>query len=362
MRHRTATHLLVCLSVVLMLAIAACGGGGGGSDQPVGGSGTAEEAEPPASDRDVSPEELVPLYEKSAVFILSEGFYGGASSGSGIVLDDQGHILTNNHVVDGAGTISVRSPADGRMIPARIVGRSPCDDLAVIQARDPAPFEPAELGTTADLKVGSPAYVVGYPGTPSESFGETRLSLSGGLISKLGAQFEYYGLQNMIQTDASVNHGNSGGPLVDKSGRVIGVVTLAFEFAGLENVAYATTIDEATRVYEQLLAGKDIDWLGLNAVPNDPQFEVEFGVPFVENSLVVMGVDTSSPLFEQGWVSGDLLLAAEGQLLASPGDLCGVIRTHRPGDQILLEGIGQFTDETTGELYYDQYSTTVTLP
>jgi S1-C subfamily serine protease len=358
--RRLLTHLAVGLIIAAAVLAVSCGGGG----EKGSGADEAGKATPPASEPDgeeIASEEIVPRYEETAVFIFAEGFYGGARSGTGIVLDAKGHILTNNHVVDGAGSLSVRSPVDGREIPARIVGRSPCDDLAVIQARDPAPFVPATLGTVADIAVGSQVYAVGYPGTPSESFGETRLSLTGGLVSKLNAQFEYYGLQNMIQTDASVNHGNSGGPLVDKQGRVVGVITLAFLGAGLENVAYATGIDEAKLVYEQLLLGKDIDWLGVNVVPSDPQLEVDYGVPYVPDSVVIMGVDTSSPLFEQGWIAGDVLLAAEGQLLSMPGDLCAVIRSHRRGDQILLEGLGQF-DDGVGGIYYDQYSTTAPLP
>lgn len=358
--------MAVGLLVASAFALASCGGDGGdGGDREAKGDATAQAsppASPPASLREVSPEDIVPLYEASAVFIVAEGFYGGAQSGTGIVLDDQGNILTNNHVVEGAGSISIRSPEDGRQIPARIVGRSPCDDLAVIKARDPTPFVPATLGTGDDIKVGSQVYVVGFPSTPSESFVETQLSLTGGLVSKLNAQFEFYGLQNMIQTDASVNHGNSGGPLIDKMGRVVGVVTLAFLGAGLENVAYATTIDEAKLVYEQLLLNRDIDWLGINVAPNDPEFEYEYGVPYVPDSVVIFGVDTSSPLFEQGWVAGDVLQAAEGQILSSPGDLCAVIRSHRPGDQILLEGIGQFPDPEFGGVMYDYYSTTVALP
>ena len=345
------------------LLVVSCGGDGGSAGTDSGPDG--QQAEPPAAEpsgEEISSEEVVPLYEATAVFIVAEGFYGGARSGTGIVLDDAGHILTNNHVVDGAGSLTVRSPVDGREIPARIVGRSPCDDLAVIEARDPAPFAAATLGTVEDIAVGSQVYVVGFPGTPSESFEETRLSLTGGLVSKLSAQFDYYGLQNMIQTDASVNHGNSGGPLVDKTGRVVGVATLAFKGAGLENVAYAITIDEAKLVYQQLLLGRDIDWLGVNVVPNDPEFEYEFGVPYIADSVVVMGVDTSSPLFEQGWVAGDVLQAAEGQILAAPGDLCAVIRSHRSGDQILLEGVGQFPDPATGGVAYDLYSSTVALP
>lgn len=354
--HRRLVAGFISLVFIAAFITAACGGGGGDAADGDG-------AQPPASEpgEELSSEEVVPLFENSAVFILAEGFYGGASSGTGIVIDAEGHILTNNHVVDGAGSLTLRGP-DGRRIPARIVGRSPCDDLAVIQAREPEHYAPVQVGTVADITVGSQVYVVGYPGTPSEGFTETRLSLTGGLISKLNAQFAPYGLQNMIQTDASVNHGNSGGPLVDDTGRVVGVVTLAFEFAGLENVAYATTIDEAMQVYDQLLLGKDLDWLGVNAIPNDPQFEAEYGVPYVPDSLVIIGLDTSSPLFEQGWLAGDVLMAAEGQLLSSYGDLCGVVRTHRPGDKILLEGIGQFTDGATGATYYDFYTSTVELP
>lgn len=359
--RRLMMHMLVGLMVVAMFAVSSCGGNDGPPDEQAG-TETDAPASPPASLAEISSEDIIPLYEDSAVFIVAEGFYGGASAGTGIVLDTEGHILTNNHVVEGAGSLSVRSPVDGRAIPARIVGRSPCDDLAVIEARDPTPFSPATLGTVDDMKVGSQVYAVGFPGTPSESFQDTRLALTGGLVSKLSAQFEYYGLQNMIQTDASVNHGNSGGPLVDKTGRVVGVITLAFLSAGLENVAYATTIDEAELVYEQLLQGNDIDWLGVNVVPNDPEFEYDYGIPYLPDTVVIYGVDTSSPLFEQGWVAGDVLQAAEGQILTTPGDLCAVIRSHRSGDRLLLEGIGQYPDPETGGAFYDYYSTTVELP
>ncbi len=354
---RTFAGLLVALA----FAVASCGGDGGdGNGREAKGDATAQ-ASPPASLREVSPEDIVPLYEKTAVFILAEGFYGGASSGTGIVLDNQGNILTNNHVVEGAGSLSIRSPEDGREIPARIVGRSPCDDLAIIQARDPTPFVPATLGSVDDIKAGSQVYAVGFPGTPSEGFGQTELSITGGLVSKLNAQFAYYGLQNIIQTDTALNPGNSGGPLVDKTGRVVGINTLGFSAAGLENVNYAIAIDDAKLVYEQLLEGRDIDWIGVNVIPNTPDLEFEFGIPYIPDSVVIIGVDTSSELFEQGWIAGDILSYAEQQPLTMPGDLCDVIRTRRTGDQILLEGLGQFQDGT-GMITYDLYSTMVTAP
>ena len=200
-------------------------------------------------------EDIVPKYTNSAVFILAEGgFQGGASSGSGIVLDTKGHILTNNHVVQGAGSVVVRNPNTNK----KIIGSSPCDDLAVIEVADPSPFRPAQLGTTKGIKQGSQAYAVGFPGTPSEEFGSARLSITGGLVSKLDAANEEYGLQDLIQMDVPINHG-----------KVIGINTLGFLGAGLENVNYAISIDQAKSIYEELLQGKDIRSIGISIVPND---------------------------------------------------------------------------------------------
>lgn len=360
---RVAALAMLIAVAALSLALAGCGGGDDDDDSDGPTSTSTAEATATGSPEaaEIDPEDILPLYENSAVFILAEGFYGGAASGSGIVLDTEGHILTNNHVVEGAGSIAVRNASNNQMVPARIVGRSQCDDLAVIQVRDADGFEPADLGTVDDLKPGSQVYAVGYPGSPSEDFEDTRLSITGGLVSKLNAQFDYYGLQNMIQTDTALNHGNSGGPLVDDRGRVVGINTLGFSGAGLENTNYAIAIDEAELIYTQLLEGKDIDWLGLNVEPNDPSFEFDYGVPYVEDTLVIWGVDSNSPLFEQNWIAGDILAAADGKILTTPGDLCSVIRSKRPGDEILLEGYGQFNDPAGG-ITYDLYSTKVALP
>jgi S1-C subfamily serine protease len=340
-----------------LLAMSAACGGGGGSDA----TATPSEPPTPTPPAEIASEDIIPLFESSAVYILADGFYGGAFSGTGIVLDDKGNILTNNHVIEGAASISVREPGSNRMVSAQIVGRSPCDDLAVIRAREPEPFTPATIGSSDDLRQGATVYAVGYPGSPDDTGGASELSITSGLISRLNASFDYYGLQNTIQIDAALNHGNSGGPLVDRFGEVIGVNTLGFSGLGLENVNYAIAIDEAVSVYERLLEGQDIDWLGVNIEPNDPSFELDYGVPYYEDSAVIWGVDTNSPLFDEDWISGDLLLAAEGKIIRTPGDLCSVIRSHRPGDSILIEGYGQFTDEAGGT-YYDLYSSEVVIP
>ena len=308
-------------------------------------------------------EDIVPKYTNSAVFILAEGgFQGGASSGSGIVLDAKGHILTNNHVVQGAGSVVVRNPNTNKKISAKIIGRSPCDDLAVIEVADPSPFKPAQLGTTKDIKQGSQAYAVGFPGTPSEEFGSARLSITGGLVSKLDAANEEYGLQDLIQMDVPINHGNSGGPLIDKHGKVIGINTLGFLGAGLENVNYAISIDQAKTIYEELLQGKDIRSIGISIVPNDQSFEKDYGIPYYANTAVIIGIEDASPLFADKWRTNDVVSTADGKPIRDTGDLCSVLRSHRSGNKIRIEGVGQFTDDNTGESFYDKYQSSVSAP
>lgn len=312
---------------------------------------------------EVKSEDIVPKYTNSAVFILAEGgFQGGASSGSGIVLDDKGHILTNNHVVQGAGSVVVRNPSTNKKVSAKIIGRSPCDDLAVIEVEDASPFKPAELGTTKDVKQGSQAYAVGFPGTPSEEFGSARLSITGGLVSKLDAQSEEYGLQDLIQMDVAINHGNSGGPLIDTHGKVIGVNTLGFLGAGLENVNYAISIDQAKPIYEQLLQGKDIMSIGVNIIPNDLSFETDYGIPYYADTAVIVNVEDSSPLFAEKWRTNDVIATAEGKPIRHTGDLCSVLRSHRSGDKIRIEGVGQFNDDATGDVFYDNYQSSIAVP
>ena len=340
MTSRT-TYVTAAIVAALALLATSCGGG----------SGT------------VKSEDIVPKYTNSAVFILAEGgFQGGASSGSGIVLDDKGHILTNNHVVQGAGSVVVRNPDTNKKISAKIVGRSPCDDLAVIEVDDASPFKPADLGTTKDIKQGSQAYAVGFPGTPSEEFGSARLSITGGLISKLDAQSEEYGLQDLIQMDVAINHGNSGGPLIDSHGKVIGINTLGFLGAGLESVNYAISIDEAKPIYEQLLEGKDIMSIGVNIIPNDPSYEDDYGIPYYDDTAVIIGIEDSSALFDEKWRTNDVIATAEGKSIRHTGDLCSVLRSHRSGDKIRIEGVGQFEDDVTGELYYDNYQSSIPVP
>lgn len=181
----------------------------------------------------------------SVVEVMAHGPGGEPSSGAGVVVDDQADILTSLHIVKGAGTISVRF-ADGTESPAEVTATLPDKDIAVLHpASAPAQLQPATLGDPSHLAVGSPAFVIGHP------FGLTG-SLSAGVVSGLDRSMNAPGLDRpltgLIQFDAAVNPGNSGGPLVDASGEVVGIVTGLVNPSGekvFSGIGFAVTIDQA---------------------------------------------------------------------------------------------------------------------
>ena len=177
----------------------------------------------------------------------------GASSGSGFVLDDRGHVMTNHHVVEGASTVRLQL-AGGRSVSAVVVGSRESDDIAVLRVADASVLEPATLGRSADLAIGESVIAVGSPlglqGT-----------VTGGLVSALDREASLGGraAQRMIQTDAPINPGNSGGPLVDLEGRVVGVntaiATLGGRGSGSIGIGFAVPVDRAVAVAETIIDG-----------------------------------------------------------------------------------------------------------
>lgn len=304
-------------------------------------------------------EEIVPLYEDSAVFILSSlGFYGQIS-GTGVVLDTDGNILTNNHIIDGAATIQVRLPDTDNFIDASIVGRSPCDDLAVIRVnRNQSSFEPAPIGNSSELVIGSTVYAVGYPVDPvNPDFDETEIAVNGpGLVSRLDSSYDVLGLRNLIQSDISINYGNSGGPLINTYGEVVGINTLMV--IGLQSITYAIAIDEAKIVSDELLQGIDINWVGVNLIANDPGLQI-YGIPYMENTSVILSCPSGGEFAEDSWFPGDIVITAADEPIANMGDLCSVLRTQRSGDTIEIYGYGQ---TYMGSRDYIYYVSEITVP
>src|SRR5829696_2321441 len=194
--------------------------------------------------------------EPSVVFVQANSgrgqlpFPGGgrAASGSGFVVDDQGHIVTNDHVVEGADQFRVRFGEDGQPVDAKLLGKDPSSDLAVLEV-DPSKVQggvqPLELGSSSDLSPGDPAIAIGSP------FG-LEGTVTSGIVSALGRTIQApngFSISNAVQTDAAINPGNSGGPLLDGEGRVIGVNSqIASESGGNSGVGFAVPVDEIKQV------------------------------------------------------------------------------------------------------------------
>jgi S1-C subfamily serine protease len=266
---------------------------------------------------------LIHLYERvspSVVYInvtLANGFGGG--TGSGFVLDTQGHIVTNNHVVEGAGRILVHF-VDDTTVEAELVGADPDNDLAVIRVDVPASLlKPVELGDSAALRVGQRAIAVGNP------FGFEQ-TMTTGIISALGRvvlQDSGFSLPKLIQTDAAINPGNSGGPLLDSQGRVIGVTTLIFSSSGSSaGVGFAVPVDTVKRVAPALIAtGRFADpWLGITGLSLDAEVAELLALP-VTRGVLVRDVVPGGPSDKAALRASDQVIEVEGALVGVGGDI-----------------------------------------
>ncbi len=254
-----------------------------------------------------------------------------SATGSGFVLDDAGHVVTNNHVVEMAadeGQIQVvlRGGAERN---ATIVGRSPSYDLAVLDVEGD-PLEPASIGRSAELQVGQPVVAIGSPLGLSST-------VTSGIVSALnrpvtaGGEGESSYIR-AIQTDAAINPGNSGGPLVDLHGRVIGVnsaiatVSSGQGQSGNIGVGFAIPIDQVRRTAQQILdTGKAVyPIIGASV-------DVES-----DGGATISGVNPDSPAERAGLQEGDVILSIDGQRVADGVELIVAIRAHVPGDSIEL--------------------------
>ncbi|OGO50971.1 MAG: hypothetical protein A2148_03030 [Chloroflexi bacterium RBG_16_68_14] len=276
-------------------------------------------------------------------------------AGSGIVIDEQGAILTNDHVIAGANSLEVKF-ADGSVAPAQVVGRDPGNDLAVIRAGvSGRQLMVAPLGDSDDIRVGEPVLAIGNPFNLEGT-------LTQGIVSALGRTFAPGGstrpIRNMIQTDAPVNPGNSGGPLLNCQGEVIGVNTLLENPTGDSvnvGVAFAVPVNAATRSLPDMLAGTTVGhpWLGIAGQEVTPALAEDLDLS-VEAGVYVTFVEPGSPAEEAGLRgafrseteaarssflpgSGDVIVAADDQDVASVEDLAGYLDTQKgPGDTVEL--------------------------
>jgi 2-alkenal reductase len=245
----------------------------------------------------------------------------GVGTGSGFIWDAAGHIVTNNHVIAQAEEIGVRLGGE-RAIPARLVGTAPWADLAVVKLEVvPDGLRPIPVGRSADLVVGQSVYAIGNP------FGLSR-SLTTGVISALDRRLpttEAREVAGVIQTDAAVNPGNSGGPLIDSAGRLIGVNTAILAPTGsFTGVGFAIPVDTVNRIVPELIRNGRARLPGIGIVPLPDEVASRYGI----RGVVVQGVREGSGAAEAGLqgidadgLVGDIIVAVDARPVATVADL-----------------------------------------
>ena len=276
-----------------------------------------------------------------------------AGVGSGVIYDNRGHILTNNHVVEGAQSLLVSLP-DGRSFNAKLLGGDPQTDLAVVQITGNN-LPVAQLGDSKKLQVGDWVVAIGnalaLPGGPT---------VTAGVVSALGRSVQEPGssptqpgpyLFDVIQTDAPINPGNSGGPLVNLAGQVVGINTLVAGQAEpgvpAQGIGFAIAISSAKPVADQLVAtGKVIHpYMGIYYQWLNPALAAELGISQTTGALIQQ-VAPGSPAAQAGIQPNDVITAVDGKALTSESSLQEAINAHKPGDTITLTIIRNKQEQT----------------
>lgn len=287
--------------------------------------------------------------------VLRRGFFFDVTpqegAGSGFVLDSDGHVLTNFHVIEGAQQIEVTLDNE-QTFPAQVVGSDPRFDLAILKIDAPAELlHPMALGDSSTLQVGQRAIVIGNP------FGQFSRTLTTGVVSALDRTLEGQDgrpINGVIQTDAAINRGNSGGPLLDSSGRVIGINTAIFSPSGTNaGVGFAVPVDTIKRVLPELMQFGRYrhPYLGIRyAYAITPGLAQSLRLP-VNAGLLLVQLDKGSPLEKVGvlgaqkeailgnrrvYIGGDILAAVDGTPIVSVEQLQLLQEQHQIGDTVTV--------------------------
>jgi serine protease DegS len=252
--------------------------------------------------------------------------------GSGVIVDEAGHIVTNHHVIANADSIRIQL-RDGRVADAHVVGSDPDTDLAVLKI-DLQHLPVAPLGRSDQLRVGDVVLAIGNPLGLSQT-------VTHGIVSAVSrSQLGIAPLEDFIQTDAAINRGNSGGALVDASGNLVGINTaMVAKSLGVEGIGFAIPVNMVRGVMSDIIAhGRVIrGWMGI--VPEDLSDEQAQLLGLAQGGVVVSALYVGSPAQEAGLRPGDLLTSIDGLTPASAQDVLGHIALHKPGSLITLRGL-----------------------
>lgn len=257
------------------------------------------------------------------------------SSGSGVILDSRGYVLTNYHVIREAEVIQI-TLNDGRSTQAELVGNDPETDLAVLKI-NMEQLPQAKIADISKLRIGDIALAIGYP----YEIGQT---VTQGIISATGrTQVSDNTYENFLQTDAAINPGNSGGALVNVDGEIVGINSLIFTgTGGYQGIGFAIPIDLAKTVLEQIATNGYVvrGWLGVGGQDLSPQILEKIGLKDVQGVLVT-DVDKGGPGDIAGLEPGDIITQINGQMLMSVQDVLNVVAAGQPGDMFEISGLRQ---------------------
>jgi serine protease Do len=258
--------------------------------------------------------------------------YKQTNLGTGFIIDPKGFILTNNHVVEQTDEISVRT-ADGKEFAAKIVGRDPMTDLALIRIKSDTPFIPLILGDSNRLEVGDWVVAIGNP----FGLGNT---VTAGIVSAKYRQIGAGAYDNFIQTDTPINLGNSGGPLLNTDGEVIGINTAIFsQSGGSVGIGFAIPINMAKDLLPQLKEGKVIrGWLGVMIQKITPDLKDKLGLKD-ERGALVAGVTAGGPADKAGIKRGDVIVSFDGKKVKESNDLPYIVASTPVGKTAAVEVI-----------------------
>ena len=262
--------------------------------------------------------------------------------GTGIVIDDAGHILTNYHVISGAATVRVYA-ADGRERSARVIYGDPETDIALLEVEDSSGLVPLTLGDSSLMEVGDPVIAMGN----ALGLDETSPTVSVGIVSAVGRTIEtdQATLEDLFQTDAAINVGNSGGPLLNSAGEVIGINTAIASNA--ENIGFSIAIDSVKEEIAQALSGTGVPFIGVTTMANSTELASRYRLATADG-LIVTSVLPTGPASAAGLSAGDIIIAVNGVDATSDDGLDAAVAAAGAGQAITLTVVrGQQTGDLT---------------
>jgi serine protease Do len=250
--------------------------------------------------------------------------------GSGVVIDEKGYILTNNHVIDDTERLKITLP-DGAVLRGRVVGSDETTDLAVVKVESKQLLPATQLGNSDSLKAGQIVIAIGNP------FGLTGgPAVTAGIVSSLNRSVQTRtGVLELIQTDAAINPGNSGGPLVNTNGEVVAINTANMPYA--QGIGFAVPINIAKAILKELIEKGKVTrpWIGVVSMKVTPQLARYYGLPVTEGALIAR-VEPYSPADDAGLRKGDIVEEIDGNRVDDPAQIASHVHKKQVNDQVTV--------------------------